>query len=49
MRMGCGVGMSGYVKFVSCTKRFLVGIRTSSMSLVHDFRLPTSGINREGA
>ncbi len=42
-------GMSGCVKFVSCMRRFPRGIRTSSMSLVRGFRLPTSGINRGGA
>ncbi len=42
-------GMIGYVKFVSCTRRFPMVIRTSSMSLVRGFRLPTSYINREGA
>jgi hypothetical protein len=38
-----------FVKFVSCTRRFPRWIRTSSMSLVRGFRLPTSCINREGA
>ncbi len=42
-------GMIGYVKFVSCTRRFPRGIRTSSMSLVRGFRLLTSCIYREGA
>ena len=42
-------GMIGYVEFVSCTRRFPMGIRTLSMSLVRGFRLPTSGINRGGA
>ncbi len=42
-------GMIGYVKFVSCTRGFPWVIRTSSMSLVRGFRLPTSGINRGGA
>ena len=42
-------GMSGYVKFVSCTRGFPKVFRTSSMSLVRGFRLPTSCINREGA
>ena len=42
-------GVIGYVKFVSCTRGFPRGIRTSSMSLVRSFRLPTLGINREGA
>ncbi len=41
-------GLIDYVKFVSCTRRFPMGIRTSSMSLVRGFRLPTSCINREG-
>uniref|UniRef100_I1R8J0 Uncharacterized protein n=1 Tax=Oryza glaberrima TaxID=4538 RepID=I1R8J0_ORYGL len=40
-------GMIGYVEFVSCTRS--MGIRTSSMSLVRGFRLPTSCINRGGA
>ena len=42
-------GIIDYVKFVSCTRGFPRGIRTSSMSLVRGFRLPTLGINREGA
>ena len=42
-------GMFGVCKFVSCTGRFLRWIRTSSMSLVRVYRLPTSCINREGA
>ncbi len=42
-------GMSGYAKFVSCTRGFPRVIRTSSMSLVRGFRLPTSVINRERA
>ncbi len=41
--------MIGHVKFVSCTRGFPMGIRTSSMSLVRGFRLPTSCINRGGA
>ncbi len=36
-------GMIGYVKFVSCTRGFPKVFSTSSMSLVHGFRLPTSG------
>ena len=56
MRMGCGVefGKSPnlvrleFVKFFSCTGRFPISIRTSSTSLVRDFSLPTSCINREG-
>ncbi len=42
-------GMSGYVKFVSYTRGFPRVIRTSSMSLVRGFGLPTSVINRKGA
>ncbi len=42
-------GMSGYVKFASCTRGFPKVFRTSSMSLVRGFRLPTSGIKRGGA
>jgi len=41
-------GMISYVKFVSCTRGFPMEIRTSSMSLVRNFRLPTLDINREG-
>ncbi len=37
-------GMFGYVKFVSCASGFPRVIRTSSISLVRGFRLPTSGI-----
>ncbi len=39
-------GMIGYVKFVSCTRRFPRWIRISSMSLVRGFGLLTSCINR---
>ena len=42
-------GMIGYVKFVSCKRRFPRWIRTSSMSLVCGFRLRTLCINRERA
>nr|BAC07128.1 unknown protein [Oryza sativa Japonica Group]BAC10037.1 unknown protein [Oryza sativa Japonica Group] len=41
-------GMIGYVKFVSYTIGFPKVFRTSSMSLVRGFRLPTSCINRGG-
>ncbi len=41
-------GTIGYVKFVSCTREFPKVFRTFSVSLVHGFRLPTSGINRGG-
>ncbi len=41
-------GIIDYVKFVSCTRGFPMGIRTSSMSFVRGFRLSTSGINRGG-
>ena len=55
--MGCGVEFERspnlvrleFVKFVSCTGRFPRWIRTSYVSLVRGFRLPTSCINREGA
>ena len=46
---GVQIWYDGYVKFVSCTRGFPRVIRTSSMSLVRGFRLPTLGINREGA
>ena len=46
---GSKFGMIGYVKFVSCIRRFPKVFRTSSMSLVRGFRLPTSDINRGGA
>ena len=57
VRMGCGVefGRSPnlvqleFVKFVSCTRWFPKVFRTSSMSLVRGFGLPTSCINRGGA
>ena len=42
-------GTIGYVKFLSCTRGFPKVFRTSSMSLVRGFRLPTSCINRGGA
>ncbi len=42
-------GMIGYVKFVSCTRGFPKVFRTSSMSLVCGFGLPTSCIIRGGA
>ncbi len=56
MCIGCEVefGMSPnlvqleFVKLVYCTGRFPRWIRTSCMSLVCGFRLPTSCINREG-
>ena len=53
MKVLCAYGMSsriwieskfgtiGYVKFVSCTRGFPRVIRTSSMSLVRGFRLPS--------
>ena len=54
MRMGCGVEFARrpnlvrleFVKFVSCTGWFPRWIRTSYVSLVRGFRLPTSCINR---
>ncbi len=42
-------GTIGYVKFLSCTRRFPKLFSTLNMSLVRGFRLPTSCINREGA
>ena len=53
--IGCGVKFGSspnlvqleFVKLVSCTGRFPRWIRTSCMSLVRGFRLPTSCINRK--